>query len=207
MQHCLTELYALELEHQVNDFLITDRWLATVLGGQQRPVDEELLIQEGDGEAAVSLYLAEELVARLEANDPVETLSSDNLADFWTAFEGVSHFVYFAYKTSQDRSVTRLEMELQAEVDKFITTALLLRQQDGRLPDGLHRWLFDLPRLADDLDAEQAERYERANHYAARYCRRIWPQLVNDSQGLTRELRRFYRLPRENKIGHIESRE
>jgi hypothetical protein len=205
MQRCLTEFYGLDLEQQVTDYLITDPWLATVLGGQDRPVDEELLILEGDGEAEVSLYLAKELVARIEANDPVEALSSENLADFWTAFEGVSHFVYFAYKASQDRSVTRLEMELQAEVDKIITTALLIRRQGGRLPTDLHRWLFELPRLALGLSAVETERYERANHYAARYCQQIWPELARGSESLIRELRYFYRLPRENKIGHIES--
>lgn len=208
MQRCLTDLYGLELEHDVNDFLITDRWLAGVLGGAERTVDEELLIVEEDGEANVSLFLERDLVARLERNDPTARLNGANLADFWVAFEGVSHFTYFVHKASADQPVTLLEMELQAEVDKFIATALLLRVQGEKLPKGLHHWLFDLPRLHENLTPVEHERYERANHYAAKYCMRIWPDLTADRSLdlLTRELRYFYRLPREHKIGHIESR-
>lgn len=208
MQRCLTELYGLDLAHHVDDFLITDRLLADVLSGAQPRADEELLILEQDGEAEVSLFLDAALVSRLRKDDPTATLTERNLADFLTAFEGVSHFTYFVFKAGADHCVTRLELELQAEIDKFIATAVLLRNQGERLPAGLHHWLFDMPRLRDDLSVEETERYERANHYAARFCRRIWPQLRADapSDELTRELRYFYRLPREHKIGHIESR-
>jgi hypothetical protein len=207
MQRCLTDLYGLDLEYAVDDFLITDRLLAGALGGGSRAVDEELLIVEQNGEANVSLFLEEQLLARLVENDPIEALTQENLADFWIAFEGVSHFTYFAFKASADQRVTLLEMELQAEVDKFIATALLLRLQGERPPRGLHRWLFDLPRLHEGLSTEEHERYRLANRYAARFCRQIWPALVGGTvEPLTRELRYFYRLPRERKMGHIEAR-
>jgi hypothetical protein len=207
MQSCLTELYGLDLLYRVDDFLITDRDLARGLGGAQRACDEELLIVEEAGEAEVSLFLAQELVSRIERDNPVATLSHHNLADFLVAFEGVSHFTYFAFKASKNECVTRLELELQAEVDKFIATATLIRRQGERLPERLHDWLFAVPRLHDDLSAEEIERYDRANRYAARYCRRIWPSLRADfdGQALQRELRRFYRMPGERKIGHIEA--
>ncbi|MDX1561944.1 MAG: hypothetical protein R3305_03415 [Gammaproteobacteria bacterium] len=207
MQSCLTELYGLDLAYCVDDFLITDRTLAQILGGVQRPRDEELLIVEDEQGAEVSLFLEQALVERLEQDNPVDSLSHNNLADFLVAFEGVSHFTYFAFKASKDECVSRLELELQAEVDKFVAAALLLARQYPRLPPRLHEWLFSAPRLHDDLSDEEAERYNRANHYAARYCQRLWPSLVADASGdeLRHELRRFYRLPRPQKIGHIEA--
>ena len=78
------------------------------------------MISEEDGEAEVCLYLERELLDRLAENDPTARLDQHNLADFWTAFEGVSHFTYYAFKATQDRPVTLVEMELQAEVDKFV---------------------------------------------------------------------------------------
>ena len=208
MQQCLTELYALDIAYDVNDFVITDRVLADLLGGGKRPLDEELLILEQEGEAEISLYLAAELVSRLDANDPTTSLTETNLADFWVACEGVSHFTYFVFRASADRSVSLLEMELQAEVDKFFATALFLKRQGFRPPAGLHHWLFELPRFAEALSPSELERYERANHYAARYCRQLLPKLLDESAAaeLRQELRYFYRLPRERKIGHIESR-
>jgi len=207
MQSCLTELYGLDIDHCVEDFLITDRALARCLGGAQRQCDEELLIVEDDDAAEVSLFLEQDLVDRLERDNPVTALSHRNLADFLVAFEGVSHFTYFAFKASRDECVSRIELELQAEVDKFIAAAMLLSRQYDRLPEGLHNWLFAAPRLHADLSVEEAERYDRANRYAARYCRRLWPRLLADGSGdeLRREIRRFYRWSQARKIGHIEA--
>ena len=207
MQRRLTDLYGLEIGYDVKDFLITDRLLAGALGGGERRVDEELLIVQQDGEAEVSLFVERELVGRLERNDPIVALTHDNLADFWVAVEGVSHFTYFVFKAGSDQTVTLLEMELQAEVDKFIATVLLLRDQGEKPPRGLHRWLFELPRFDDQLTPDEHERYKRANHYAAKYCSKLWTQLATDSavDNLRRELRYFYRLSRARKIDHIES--
>ncbi len=207
MQPCLAEMYGLDVAYPVDDFLITDRALARGLGADDRDRDEELLILEAEGGAEVSLFLEQTLVDRLEQDNPVDLLSHRNLADFLVAFEGVSHFTYFAFKASKDECVTLLELELQAEVDKFVTAAMLIRKQGDRLPAGLHDWLFAVPRLHDDLTDAEVERYDRANRYAARYCRRLWPSLRADASAdeLRRELRRFYRLPREQKICHIES--
>jgi hypothetical protein len=207
MQSCLTELYGLDIDYRVDDFLITDRDLARVLGGARSECEEELLILEEDGEAEVSLYLERDLVSRLERDNPFATLSGANFADFLIAFEGVSHFTYFAFNASRDQPVTLLELELQAEVDKCMAAAILIRRQGDRLPAGLHHWLFGAPRLRRDLNCEEAERYERANHYAARYCLRLLRHVHADSmsQGLRQELRHFYRLPTKQKIGHIES--
>jgi len=207
LQSWLTEFYALELGYDIEDFLITDQRLASALDRDGRTNDEKLLISEEDGEAEVCLYLERELLDRLAENDPTARLDQHNLADFWTAFEGVSHFTYYAFKATQDRPVTLLEMELQAEVDKFVATAMLLRKQGERPPVGLHHWLFELPRFAEALSPEEQERYERANRYAGKYCMRLWPALASDYGGerLRDELRRFYRLARGGKIEHIEA--
>lgn len=206
LQSLLTDFYDLEISHDIYDFLITDAKLASVLDGGARAPDEKLLIADGGDAAEVSLYLHEDLVARLHENDPVMRLDQRNLADFWTAFEGVSHFTYFAWRASLDVPVTLLEMELQAEVDKFIATSLLLHRQGERLPRSLHHWLFELPRFDPDVRPDELERYERANYYAAKYCRKLWPRLATsrESPALQQELRRFYRLSRPAKIGHIE---
>ena len=207
LQAWLTEFYALEIPYDVHDFLTTDRRLARALDREGRDNDEKLLIAEDNGEAEICLYLQRELLDRLGRNDPTARLSDSNLADFWTAFEGVSHFTYYVHRASHDRSVTLLEMELQAEVDKFVATTALLRSQGARPPQRLHAWLFERTRLADELTACELERYARANHYAGKYCRKLWPQLASDRDwdGVRQELRRFYRLARNAKIDHIEA--
>ena len=207
LQKLLTGVYALDVAYDVRDFLLTDVTLARALDATGRSSDEKLLIAEEGGEAEVSLYLEQELVERLTHNNPAARLSSANLADFWTAFEGVSHFTYYAWNAARQKSVTLLEMELQAEVDKFIATTLLLLQQGEPPARGLHQWLFELPRLDTRLKDSERERYRSANRYAGRYCARLAPALARglDDDELRRELRHFYRLPQGAKLAHIDA--
>jgi hypothetical protein len=206
LEAMLHELYALDVGYAVSDFLITDRHLARCLDSGGRNVDEKLLIAEADGEADVALYLEHELLERLDRHDPLRKLDGDNLADFWAALEGVSHFTYYAWNAARDKTVSLFELELQAEVDKFVTTGMLLREQTGREPSGLHAWLFDSPTLAAELDEDERERYRRANRYAAKYCRRLEPTLARDDDAAAqRELRHFYRLSQTSKLAHIDA--
>jgi hypothetical protein len=206
LQALLSEFYALDLEYEVDDFVTTDAGLARALDGGGRQLDEKLLIAENDGEAEVSLYLEERLLERLERSDPLTRLDSDNLADFLTALEGVSHFTYYAWNAQLEKSVTLLEMELQAEVDKYLATTLLLLRQGQRQPRGLHHWLFELPRFDDRLDGDELDRYRRANRYAGKYCRKLAPAIARDAadETLKSELRRFYRFSQSSKIEHID---
>jgi hypothetical protein len=206
LEAMLHELYALDVSYAVHDFLITDPDIARTLDAGGRVVDEKLLIAEADGEADVALYLEEALLERLARRDPLARLDERNLADFWAALEGVSHFTYYAWNAARDKPVSLFELELQAEVDKFVTTGRLLREQTGREPDGLHAWLFDSPRLAAELDEPERERYRLANRYAARYCRRLLASApARDETTAQNELRHFYRLTQTSKLAHIEA--
>ena len=207
LQTLLNDVYALEMSHDIYDFLTTDADLAQGLDHGGRHTDEKLLVAEGDAEASVSLYLDRTLVERLQDNDPSSRLDDDNLADFWTALEGISHFMYYAWNAAADKSVTLLEMELQAEVDKFVGTNLLLQRQGTRLSPNLHHCLFELTRFDSELSGEELKRYQDANHYAAKYCRKIAPMVdkCNRGRALNRELCEFYRYTQPAKIRHIEA--
>ena len=176
------------------------------LDARGRQVDEKLLIAEADGEADVALYLEDALLERLARHDPLAHLDEANLADFWAALEGVSHFTYYAWNAARDKHVSLFELELQAEVDKFVTTGRLLREQTGREPEGLHTWLFDAPQLAAELEGPERERYRLANRYAAKYCRHLLTaSAASDEATAQRELRHFYRLTQTSKLAHIDA--
>jgi hypothetical protein len=209
LQALLSELYALDIAYDVRDFLVTEPEFARKLDRHGRQLDETLLIAEHDqpGEAAVALYVDKTVLQRLGANDPKAHLSERNLADFCTALEGVSHFVYYVWNAVLQKSVTLMEMELQAEVDKFLGAALLLQRQEGRLPDNLHRRLFDDPTFDPRLDDDELLRYRLANRYAGRYCLKLGSQLsaAAGRDAFRHEICHFYRLPQAEKIHHIEA--
>ena len=70
-------------------------------------------------------------LSRLEAADPHRALTENNLADYCTALEGVSHFVYSTWGLERDMPVSLLELETQAEVDKYAITVFLLAAATG----------------------------------------------------------------------------
>jgi hypothetical protein len=207
LQALLSELYAIDVDYSVDDFVLTDARVAESLDVGGRELEEKLLITEQGDEAAVSLYLDAALLRRLTDDNPANCLNADNLEDFWTALEGVSHFLYYVWNATLQKSVTLMEMELQAEVDKFIATALLLRRQGERVPSNLHRCLFDRPTFDLRLDPDELDRYRSANRYAGKYCRKLAPRIAarRDASALRSELCYFYRLPQPAKIRHIDA--
>jgi hypothetical protein len=209
LQQRLNHIYQTGAAYDVRDFLITDVATAERLGKSSMlpGTEETLLLAEQGGELAVSLYLSAELLTRLEARDPMARLEAGALADLWKVVEGISHFNYVAWKASQDREVSLFELELQAEIDKFVSTAQLASEQgDADLARNLHRWLFDDVRFCAGLDARQEDRYRSANDYAARFCRGLGVAVAARDDDVLAELRRFYRLPMTDKISHIHSR-
>jgi len=208
LQKQLTDIYQVDRGLDVRDYLITDPRLARLLGQQSlMPNTEEsvLLAQDGDG-LALSVYLNQELLDRLDAANPMANLQLEQLNDFWIALEGVSHFNYLVWSASKDRSVTLLELELQAEVDKFVMSLLLVSKQGHiEFARQLHALQFEVSRIKPDLDQEQYERYTAASDYAGRFCHHLRERLIDGNERALSELRQFYRLTQTDKISHIHS--
>lgn len=210
LQQLIGGIYDVSIAHDVYDFLVTDRQHLP-LEARGRLSAEDLIVGEpaGDGEVGMSLYLDPALLERLKRQDPIEQLHDGNVADYWTALEGVSHFLYLAWHAGHDRPVSLLELEMQAEVDKYVASYWLLRQQlPQRFPAELRRLLFERTRIDPRLAEGREDLYRAASHYAERFCRRLERTLRSARTGseaeVLAELRRFYRLSNARKLAHIE---
>jgi hypothetical protein len=209
LQDLLSTIYDLPLPYRVDDFLFTER-AALPQQARDSQTDEQVLVMDAGDEAAVGLFLDPQLLARLADANPLQALNSGNVADYWTALEGVSHFICLAWNADHDREVSVLELELQAEIDKYVSSWWLLREQDPqRFPAELHRLLFERTRIDAQLAGERMDLYREANQYASRFCRRLERLLLGEESERRRcealcELRRFYRLSQERKMTHIQ---
>jgi hypothetical protein len=210
LQSLLSRLYDVELQYDVYDFLVTDRGVVNEAKpvNDARDLDEQLLLEETADGAGLALYLDPALLHRLEQADPEIALSEHNLADYCTALEGVSHFVYCTWRLGRDLPVSLLELETQAEVDKYALTVFLLAAQQGSVlyPTHVHARLFDKVSFDARLQPDQFERYRMAHRCAANYCRRLERRFVNRGvariEAMVRELRSFYRLTSTAKVRH-----
>lgn len=210
MQGQLGRLYDVAIAQDVRDYLVTDRALlgALTAGQAGRPAEEQLIVVEGEGNLDVALYLDHGVLERLAAADPRDAISGANLADFWTVLEGVSHFHYLAWNAAFDKPVTLLELEMQAEVDKYISTRMLLQSQpEATLGAPLLQRLFDEPVLDPALEPGEIDRYQAASTLAGRYCASLEARFPASAftREFLRELRTFYRLPQAAKIGRIRA--
>jgi hypothetical protein len=217
LQSLIAGIYDVSVAHDVYDFLVTDRGRLPAVA-QGGTAEEELIVAQpadGDDEVALSLYLDAALLRRLAREDPLVRLHAGNVADWWTALEGVSHFLYLAWNAGHDRPVSWLELEMQAEVDKYVASYWLLRQQTpGHFPAELRRLLFARTRVDPRLAAADAQLYREASRYAERFCGRLEQTLSRNSSGRSNEgatgavlaeLRRFYRLTHARKRALIEA--
>lgn len=203
VQRRIESLYGLEPEAPVTDFVIPEEAATALPGGGSRT----LVSQSGD-EVAVGVVLDGSVREGLLRADPRARLDGANLGPFCTLTEEVSHFVYVMFCARVARSVTQLELELQGEVDKYITIALLLSlQNEGAVSTRLRELLFRRYRLAEEIGAERAARYEAASRLAYRYCGWLESRFLRRARlhELRREARRFYRLGQREKLERISA--
>jgi hypothetical protein len=144
---------------------------------------EALLLRESEGELEMALVVPG---AAANEND-----------DWLQLAEGVSHFVYVATRARQELPATHLELELQAEVDKFVL--LVLEQLPFHRGDAfeVHARLYERVRYLHEAGTELGDRYRTANDLAARFVRRL---MGCGPASTHRALRRFYRAGQAEKI-------
>lgn len=154
---------------------------------------EQLIVRQSVDGLDLIVLLPEASVRALLAGD-----SEGDMDAYLGAIEGVSHFIHLAERARTQLPTTLLELELQAEVDKFA----ILADSPVSLPTlalhDLHRRLYENVRYLHGSTTERGQRYRLANDLAAR----LWSQLIGHGESyLVREvLRRFYRASQAEKI-------
>jgi hypothetical protein len=185
VQEALERLYRLDHVVSVEDFV---RGAAT---GER----EALLLREGaDGDLEVAVRLPQLPDAELE----LDTLCQ--------IIEGVSHFVYVVERARLGRGATQLEIELQAEVDKWVVLAASMRSFDAGRSATLRARLYEdfvfVHDESSETSRELAERYRVANDAAHRFVRRLEREYVDRCRfgELHAELWRFFHIGQEGKL-------
>ena len=202
VQRGLEALYRVDTGVEVGDFVVGAE-LRDALVAARRP-REQLLICEADGELSVALFIDPRALANLTDHDPARRLGDHNLGDFLLVVEGVSHFIYAIRCAHAERPVSQLELELQAEVDKYVT-CLLATEPAAEVSAVLRRRLFDDAAYEPDLDHDEHARYRAANDNAQRYAAWLEQAFVAPRRipEMLAELRRFYRLGLAGKLASI----
>ena len=197
--------YDLDIPYQIEQFVCSDKAVAERLAGsrgesdtQRAAIGDELVfIQQDNNTLEFTVYVDEALLSSVDDNAECEL---DNLC---TVVEGASHALCLLWHAHHDRQIRPIDLELQAEIDKFMILVDNQRSRVGRRD--LHRRLFANSRYVDEPGTELFERYQTATKMASRYCQWLETQFLKDdaNEQLTQELARFYRLSGRAKFDRI----
>jgi hypothetical protein len=180
IQTGLERMYQLDRVADVVDY---------VRSGDEGERESLLVRQADDGAVEVSLRLP-----LLEGEASLDAVCQ--------IIEGVSHFVYVVERARVDREATQLELELQAEVDKWVVFAASMRAFDAARSAALRARLYEPAAFAHDEGSEAGERYRIANDMAHRFVRGLERRYVEHGRfgEMRAELRRFFRVGQEEKL-------
>ena len=168
VQRALERLYRIDSQLDVGDFIAP----------AEADERETLLLKEDEDGFRVELRLP-------------DAIGLDGICQ---VIEGVSHFVYVAARARRDPSITQLELEMQAEVDKWVVLAHSLGTV--RLREKL---FLENVRYAHEAGSEAGERYRVANACAHRFVIGLERKLGRIEE-LRGALRRFFWSGQEDKL-------
>lgn len=187
LQSALQAIYRINAP-DIRPFLIDRAQLAALpFAPQHREADEWVLLRESGEHLDLAVFVADEHVTQLSAAQCVQCLYREAFRPFCSAVEAVSHFLLLTERAKRQEPVRLLELEAQAEVDKYLTARLKIGVPD---PDLLLRRLFRDVELAPNLTAEERDRYREAGRLAEAFCRML--TALPSEQMIVEHVRAFY---------------
>lgn len=224
LQSRLQAQYDLNIPYDVEHFVSHDAELARHLSGNhsnatadsidERIEQETVFIRQSADTLEFTLYLDKDVLNQASAHggtdhseisSGTESHSDGDVVDnLCTIVEGVSHAVCLLWHAHHDRQLRPLDLELQAEIDKYLLLAGSRCETSQRRQ--WHQQLFYQVSYSALEGTTLHERYRIANDTAASYCHWLSEQFLDaaDERGLSRELARFYRLSGKAKFERIK---
>ena len=186
IQAHLESIYRIQAP-DVSQFQIDRKQLIEVAGEGLRDAEEWVLVREADDGLDVAVFVDEFYLESLEQVDCISEAPAADFQAFCAATEGVSHFLMLFERVRRREPIRMLELEAQAEVDKYVCASF-------HRPDRADEWwqrLFREANLAEGLDPEECSRYLEAGRLAAGFCATLDTQ--PHVAAWLRDLRAFWR--------------
>jgi hypothetical protein len=206
----IENLYMIELkEINIEDFL-------TKLP-KDYPIDGGVFLEKKEEYLSISLGFSEKILEFIGYSTELTKKKSQKkiikAKDFEllnTVIEEVSHFCYiswkYGYQNQPLQSVSRFELELQANIDTYlITTELMLR--NNKIPLNLKENLFQKREIYEGHKKSWKEIYIKTRYYAESYTNYLDYIISNKNiKQAHNDLREFYRKGELAKKQHIINR-
>jgi len=143
----------------------------------------KVIFQEENEVAEIAVCLNEKLLSRVEDTNLPEDFSLEKLPDLSVVVEELSHFNTYCEKALKDQPVSELELEVQAEVDKFgLALEWLSKRNEDHLKEQVFELLFKEITLGEWVLPDKRALYEDAHLIARNFCRKLMHEDLNHSE-------------------------
>lgn len=166
-----------------------------------------VFIRDEEHPLKVSIYYPDAMIRELEDNDPRAGIHDDNI-DLCAGFvEELDHFLFIARNYKLNRPFSLLELELQANVTKYLVLKYFIALQNKSIrlcnydKEYIRYHLFYKCKY-DIENSSERKRYEDAGKFGMIYTKHI--DLLSQEDRL-RDLRKFSRMTCASKIRYIQS--
>ena len=200
----LMALYNFDPKLKISDYLIDEqKSIAATKINHAGLQDEVFYIQQNGSEFDLGLYLNPDFIEILDNTKHPQR----HVNKFSCVVEGISHFLTFCHRAQNGKSISALELELQAEVDKFLLLHLYALKNEHEASPEFFDWQFDDVFYVENLSEELKDRYRSANQLAAHFCNRLrkkcfYPRNMHE---LLKEIRPFFHANLSEKVSMILS--
>ena len=191
IQKKLEGIYRLPILPQVRQYLLSPAQFQSIANaGFDQP---QVLYLDEETDASVGIYLGKKIFKNITRNNHVFSLQ-----DLCVVAEEVSHFVYLLWSKCNGKRINLLDLEIQAEVDKFLIT-------EGMFPDkkSMIEIMFNQIRMRKNLTKDQADRYWFANRMGKKLAM-DWEETKIPFEKKLKWLKFFYRQSPKRRISMIE---
>jgi hypothetical protein len=198
---------------ELGPFVIGDEGFRTLYAGRRlhRQVGSEsapeaqLLVRESGWAVHACIYYPDAIIRRLEQNPPQRGLDESNVDAFSVFVEEIDHLLLLAERSLQGRPLTLFEMELHANVSKYLVLSRFLAGRVGKLDTlrrlWLRRRLFETGSFREK-DASLRRRYREARRWSVKLLDGLVGRRPADRLA---SLRRFHDAGPREKLRLIES--
>ena len=199
----------------VTDCMINDKTYNLLIKKRKFVIDNceneglisRVLLYELEEENGISVYFSDKFKKRFKKYDPRKIgIKRENFPLIRAMIEEMDHLVFTCYLSQEEREIKHFDMELQANVTKYVLGSSMFSLKQGTFPNlsvesrpVLKNLLFYLDFLIEDPKAKS--NYERAAVVGRAYSHHL--DKIDSCFKRLSTLREFYRMDPDVKKMHI----
>ncbi|MCC7460617.1 MAG: hypothetical protein IT286_04865 [Proteobacteria bacterium] len=190
LQKKIEKIYRLSSCPEAQQYVLSPKQFKKLAKSSNNP---QVIYQDEGDDMSLGIYLGSNLFKRIKQKSRIFSFQ-----DFCVMSEEISHFIYLIWSKSNGKTINLLDLEVQAEVDKFVLASDFFGSKKQ-----IFQKMFKNFNMRQNLREDEQERYYTANRLGKKFALSMLSEKVTPLKKMN-WLRMFYRQNINNRILMIE---